>query len=200
LTNGSSPTTSRWSRSQADGFGNRITANLASANKAQAPARQAGPTTAGIDPGLFEYRLPLDLSNARLRKLAAALGPGYVRVRKQWNSVIDFAHAVDGKIITSFAFGGGTRDAAGVWNPEQARRFVACKRAVGGSIAAAEFMNEPNYAVQGGAPKGYDPAAFGRDIDAFRRFFRDAPPGSLFLGPGSTGEGGVLGNTPTPAN
>ena len=31
-----------------------------------------------IDPGLFQYRSPINLSNARLRKLAAALGPAYM--------------------------------------------------------------------------------------------------------------------------
>ncbi|HXB73256.1 MAG TPA: hypothetical protein VNY05_33775 [Candidatus Acidoferrales bacterium] len=197
-------------------------------NQPQAPAPQSGATPAELPPDLYEYRSPIDLSNVRLRKLAAALGPTYVRVsgtwantvyfhdsddpaphnppagfnailtRKQWRGVVDFAQAAGGKIITSFAFGAGTRDAAGVWTPEQARRLLAYTKTIGGSIAAAEFINEPNYAAQGGAPKGYDSAAFGRDIDAFRRFFRDAAPGSLFLGPGSTGEGGVLGNTPTP--
>lgn len=177
---------------------------------------------------LYEYRPPIDLSNVRLRKLAAALGPVYLRVsgtwantvyfqdsdapapekpptgfngvltRKQWKGVIDFARAVDGKLITSFAFGVGSRDATGAWDPEQARRFVAYTKAAGRSIAAAEFMNEPNYAAQGGAPPGYDARAYGRDIEAFRRFFREAAPGSLFLGPGSTGEGGVLGSLPTP--
>jgi hypothetical protein len=177
---------------------------------------------------LYEYRPPTDLANARLRKLAAALGPAYMRVsgtwantvyfhdsdepapqnppagfgsvltRKQWKGVIDFARAVDGKLITSFAFGVGNRDQSGAWNPEQARHFAAYTKAAGGNIAAAEFMNEPNYSAQGGAPKGYDAAAYGRDIEAFRRFFREAAPGRLFLGPGSTGEGGVLGSMPTP--
>jgi hypothetical protein len=198
------------------------------ANRPEAPARQPNSTAAGLPADPYEYRPPIDLSNARLRKLAAALGPAYIRVsgtwantvyfhdsddpapqnppagfngiltRKQWKDVIDFARAANGKIMTSFAFGAGTRDAAGVWTPEQARRFLAYTKAAGGSIAAAEFMNEPNYAAQGGAPSGYDAAAFGRDIDAFRRFLRGAAPGTLLVGPGSTGEGGVLGSMPTP--
>jgi hypothetical protein len=100
--------------------------------------------------------------------------------------------------MTSFAFGTGTRDANGVWTPEQARRVIAYTKAAGGSIGAAEFMNEPNYAANGGAPRAYDAAAFGRDIVVFSRFFRETSPGSLFLGPGSTGEGGVLGKMATP--
>ena len=38
----------------------------------------------GMDPSLYEYRAPIDLSNKRLRKLAAALGPAYVRVSGTW--------------------------------------------------------------------------------------------------------------------
>jgi hypothetical protein len=138
----------------------------------------------------------VDLSNPRLRKLATALGPAYVRVsgtwantsyfqdsdapaqalppkgfggvltRRQWQGAVDFARAVDAKIVTSFATSPGTRDAARVWAPGQARRFLASTESLGGSIAAAEFMNEPTAAEMGDAPKGYDAAAYGRDIAA----------------------------------
>ena len=195
---------------------------------AQASAPKPDGAVAGLPADLLEYRPPIDLSNTRLRKLAAALGPAYVRVsgtwantiffhdsddpapekppagfnailtRKQWKGVIDFVHAVEGRLITSFAFGAGNRDAAGAWTPDQARHVLAYTKTAGGNIAAAEFMNEPNYAAQGGAIRGYGAAAYGRDIETFRRFFREAAPGSLFLGPGSTGEGGVLGRMPTP--
>ena len=37
-----------------------------------------------MNPDLYEYRPPIDLTNARLRKLAAALGPAYVRVSGTW--------------------------------------------------------------------------------------------------------------------
>ena len=198
------------------------------ANPAPASATQAGSTPAGSPPSLYEYRPPIDLSNTRLRKLAAALGPAYVRVsgtwantiyfhdsdgpapetppagfksvltRKQWKGVIDFARSAHTKIMTSFAFGTGNRDAAGNWTPEQARRIIAYTKAAGGNIDAAEFVNEPNFAGPGGASKDYDAAAFGRDINAFRRFFKEVAPGSLFLGPGSAGEGGVLGNVSVP--
>src|SRR5438309_3768663 len=113
--------------------------------QAQPPARQAGAAPAGLDPNLFQYRPPIDLSNPRLRKLAAALGPAYVRVsgtwansvyfqnsddpalstapagfgsvltRKEWKSVVDFAQAVNAEIVTSFATSQGTRDDKGVW-------------------------------------------------------------------------------------
>jgi hypothetical protein len=53
-------------------------------------------------------------------------------------------------------------------------------------------MNEPTYAAMGGAPKGYDAAAYGRDIAVFRPFLKQASPDTIFLGPGSVGEGGSL--------
>ena len=119
----------------------------------QQPAPDAGApgadTPAGMNADLYQYRPPIDLDNARLRKLAAALGPAYVRVsgtwanttyfsatdqppaaapagfkgvlsRPQWKGVVDFAQAVNAQIVTSFATGAGTRDAAGVWTAEQA--------------------------------------------------------------------------------
>ena len=82
----------------------------------------------------------------------------------------------------------GVRDVAGVWMPGQARGFLDYTRSVGGDIAAAEFMNEPTMAAMGGAPKGYDAAAFGRDFKLFASFARQAASGMRILGPGSVGE------------
>jgi hypothetical protein len=191
------------------------------ASKAEAP-KPGAKQPAGMDPSLFEYRAPIDLSNARLRKLAAALGPAYVRVsgtwanttffqnsdepalatapkgfnavltRQQWKGVVDFSHAVNAEIVTSFAISPGTRDAAGVWTPEQAQQIAAYTKSVGGRIAAAEYMNEPNIAAIGGAPKGYDAADYGRDVAVFRAFAKKDLPGMVVLGPGSSGEGTLM--------
>jgi hypothetical protein len=49
-------------------------------------------------------------------------------------------------------------------------------------------MNEPTLAAMGGAPKGYDAAAYGRDFKVFSAFVRQAAPDMLILGPGSVGE------------
>ena len=177
---------------------------------------------AGMDPSLYEYRQPIDLYNARLRKLAAALGPAYVRVsgtwanttyfqnsdepapaeapagfkgvltRKEWKGVVDFSRATNAEIVTSFSVGQGTRDAAGVWTPGQAKQFVAYTRSLGGNIAAAEYMNEPTFAEIGGVPNGYDAVAFGKDLNVFRAFAKESAPGMLVLGPGGVGEGGRL--------
>ena len=190
-----------------------------SESKEQEPAPQAGFTPAGIDPNLYRYRAPIDLSNPRLRKLAGALSPAYVRVsgtwansayfqdsenaapanapsgfsgvltRAEWKGVIDFSRAVNAEIVTSVATGPGSRDAQGVWTSDQARQLFEYTKSAGGRIAASEFMNEPTYAAMGGAPKGYDAAGFGRDVAVFRTFLQKTTPDTLFLGPGSVGEG-----------
>jgi heparanase len=176
-------------------------------------------TPGGIDPALFEQRTPIDLANPRLRKLASALGPAYIRVsgswantlyfqdsdapapttppegfsgvltRAQWKGVVDFSKAVDGKIVTSFSTSGGTRDASGTWTPVEAKKFLNYTNSINGSIAAAEFMNEPTFATAAGVPIGYDAAAYGRDFAVFQPFFRKAAPNTILLGPGSVGEG-----------
>lgn len=112
--------------------------------------------------------------------------------RQEWKGVLDFSHAVNAKIVTSFATGVGTRDAAGVWTPKEATKFLAYTRSIGGDIAAAEFMNEPTAAAMGGAPKGYDAASYGRDLAVFVPFIRKTAPDMLILGPGSVGEGGAF--------
>lgn len=187
-------------------FGKEVDAIL------KAPPAAGGPV--GLDPNLYQQRPPINLSNFRLRKLAAALGPAYVRVsgtwanstyfgdsettpkgfggvltRKEWKGVVDFSRAVDAKIVTSFATSAGTRDASGVWTSAQAREFLRYTKSAGGSIAAAEFMNEPTFAEIGGAPKGYDAAAYARDLKVFMPFIRKNAPDMLILGPGSVGEG-----------
>lgn len=181
-----------------------------------------GNAPTGLDPSLYEYRAPINLTNPKLRKLAAALGPIYLRVsgtwanttffqnddapalatppagfkgtltRAQWKGVIDFANATNAKLVTSFSISQGTRDATGAWTPAQAQQFLDYTRSVGGHIAAAEFMNEPTFAEMGGAPRGYDATAFARDLATFRDWARKAAPDMIFLGPGSVGEGTAL--------
>ena len=188
-----------------------------------APVNAAAPMKTfeiGSDPALFEKRAPVNLQNARLRKLAAALGPAYIRVsgtwantvyfqnddapaakvpsgftgvltRTQWASVVQFANAVDAKLVTSFAIGAGVRDAAGIWTPIQARLFAAYTKSIGGAIAAAELFNEPTIAASGGAPTGYDATTFVRDQAVFLPFAGSDVLNMKTVGPGSVGEGGT---------
>ena len=82
----------------------------------------------------------------------------------------------------------GTRDEAGAWTPVQARRVLEYTKSLGGRVAAAEFMNEPNFASIGGSAgrlrrRGVRTRL--QDVPAFAR--KDAPD-LLVLGPGSVGE------------
>src|SRR5436309_16133825 len=61
-------------------YGSAIT----SSRQPPQPPSPAGDTPAGMDPGAYEYRPPIDLTNARRGKLAAALGSAYVRVSGTW--------------------------------------------------------------------------------------------------------------------
>jgi hypothetical protein len=72
------------------------------------------------------------------------------------------------------------------------RALVDYTRTLGGRIAGAEFLNEPNLVSLTGGPADYDARAYGRDWDRFADAFRRAAPGALLLGPGSVGEGGAL--------
>ena len=165
----------------------------------------------------YGMRPPIDLADARLRELAAALSPAYLRVsgtwanatffadtdrtptkpppgfdsvlsRSRWRGVVDFARAVDAEIVTSFAISPGSRDADGAWKTDQAQRLIDTTRSLGGHIAAVEFMNEPTLAATNGAPPGYDAKAYGRDFRIFREWMQRTAPETLILGPGSIGD------------
>jgi len=192
--------------------------------KAQAasPTSRSGggrPEAADHDPPMFRARPPIDLSNARLRRLAAALAPAYMRTsgtwansiyfhdydsppplnppagfqgvltRSEWKSVIDFSRSVGAKLVTSFAISAGVRDSAGAWTPDQARKFVTYTNEAGGDIAAAEFFNEPNIAAYGGAPHDYNAVDYARDFAIFHKFAKANAPDMAIVGPGSVGEG-----------
>src|SRR3954471_6313644 len=58
--------------------------------KGQAAAKAGGAVPSGMDPGLYQQRPPIDLSSASLRKLAAALGPAYMRVSGTWANTTYF--------------------------------------------------------------------------------------------------------------
>jgi heparanase 1 len=180
---------------------------------------QAKTTKPGQQVDPYAYRPPIDLGNARLRTLASALAPAYIRVsgtwrnstyfqnddapvlttvpkgyknvmtRAQWRGVIDFSHAVGADIVTSVSFSDGTRDTKGEWTTDQAKSFFDFTKQAGGSIVATEFMNEPTFAKQGAAPAGYDAAMFAKDVKSFATFLRSESPKTIFLGPGSIGEG-----------
>lgn len=180
------------------------------------PKPVAGPHGTEFATGAYRRREPLDLKgNERLRMLATALGPAYMRVsgswansvyfqdddgpplakapegyqavltRAQWAGVVDFSKAVDAKILTSFAISPGARTADGTWNPEGARRLFAYTRALGGRIDAVELANEPNV-----ARPNYAPPRYARDHVVLRELLAAESPDTKLVGPSSTGEAG----------
>lgn len=162
-----------------------------------------------------EARAPADLASPRLRKLASALAPFYLRyggttsnsvyfqdddkpalakapagfsvvlTRAGWKGGLDFAKAIDAKVVTGFAVSDGVRDANGVWTPRTAAPWLAYTRSIGGQIFAAEMFNEPNAPEPGRMPKGQAPEAFARDYAAFRSFIRKTDPEMKLVGPGT---------------
>lgn len=166
------------------------------------------------DDDRYEYRPPLDLGNARLRKLAAALAPSYVRysgtwanatyfddsdataqsppagfdtvlTRAQWRGAVEFAQAVGAGVVTSFATSTGTRDAGGVWQPDNSARLLRYTQSLGGIVAAAEYANEPNMIELTKPPAGYTSADYRRDYGRFHDWIKAASPHTLVLAPGA---------------
>ena len=166
---------------------------------------------------------PVNLYEKKLRTLAAALGPKYIRVsgtwanttyfqdddnpklesapegyenvltRAEWKGVMDFCKATDAKLVTSFAISNGIRDEQGNWTSAQIEPLLNYTKKIGGEIYAAEMFNEPSHASYGGAPQGYDAAYYAKDFSAFKRYVDQAMPEMKIMGPGSTGEGGIIG-------
>jgi heparanase len=164
----------------------------------------------------------INLYDKKLRMLSGALGPMYVRVsgtwanttyfqdndepklkqvpegyenvltRAEWKGVIDFCKATGAKLVTSFAITNGMRDLDGNWTSSQVGPLLAYTKEIGGEIYAAEMFNEPSHASHGGAPHGYDAAAYAKDFEIFSKYVSKAAPNMKIMGPGSTGEGGIL--------
>ena len=190
--------------------------------KEGAPSLQSAEVKPQTPTDPYQYRPPINLYNPRLRKLARALSPSFIRIsgtwrnstyfqdddspalqtppdgfknvltRPEWKAVIDFSHVVGAELVTSVSMSAGTRGADGIWTPDQARKVFEYTKKLGGHVAATEFMNEPTFAALGGAPAGYDAAEFAKDVKAFQTFLRSESPDTIFLGPGGIGEGVAL--------
>ena len=68
--------------------------------KAEKTAAPNGNQPLSFDSSRFQYRPPIDLSNTKLRKLAAALGPAYVRVSGTWRNTTYFQNNDDPPLKT----------------------------------------------------------------------------------------------------
>jgi len=167
---------------------------------------------------VFRYRPPLDLNNPRLRVLAGALAPAYMRVSgswanttyfhasdepapekppagyagiltlAQWHDVVDFSTDLGLDIMLSFAISDGTRDADGVWMPDQARALFEATRKTGGKIAAVEFMNETTMGRMQGLPADYGASDYARDFQRFKALVGEVSPDTIIAGPSAVAE------------
>lgn len=166
--------------------------------------------------GLMQVYPPINLYDEKLRALARALGPVWVRVsgtwatktyydfegvtggtapegfmnvltKEQWMGVLDFVRAVGAKLMVSVSNCEGIHAAHDPWKPDQAEKLFAFSREYGVPIEAAEFMNEPNIMEGSGAPAGYTPADYARDQDIFFAWVRNNYPETLLVGPCTTG-------------
>ena len=162
-----------------------------------------------------EPRAQTDLTHRRLRNLTAALAPFYLRysgttansmyfqdddepqlakapegytvvlTRQRWKEALEFAEAVNTKVVTSFTNSEGVRDSSHAWTPKMAAPWMAYTRSIGGEIYAAELFNEPNAPEPPRHPKGFSADEFGRDYAAFRSFMAKAAPHVKVAGPGN---------------
>ena len=181
--------------------------------KAQIAGTEQFPPIKGIQ-GLQEIMQvypPINLYDEKLRKLAKAFGPVWVRVsgtwatktyydlenetngvvpegyqsiltKEQWQGVLDFCNAVGAKLLVSVNNCEGLHKANEPWHPEQAEKLFRFAKENGHPIDAAEFMNEPNMLAFSGAPKGYSAKDYVRDQDLFFKWVRENYPGKLLVG------------------
>jgi hypothetical protein len=112
-----------------------------------------------------------DFSRPRLRRLAAALGPAYLRIggtdadrtayqlddrpppdrgarwlltRQRWDDLADFARDADLRLIFTLNAGPSARDRHGDWDPESARALVEHAQRRQDPVAVWELGNEVN--------------------------------------------------------
>lgn len=114
-----------------------------------------------------------DFARPRLRRLAAALAPAYLRIggtdadrtvydlgegapsappdgakwvltRQRWDEVNEFARALDLRVAFTLNAGAAARDAHGDWDPASARALIAYSQARGYPVDVWELGNEVN--------------------------------------------------------
>lgn len=86
----------------------------------------------------------------------------------------------------------GMHDEKGNWKPEQVKAILDYTHSMKGEIVAAELFNEPSHAYHGDVSKDYKGINYANDLLAFKKLVADVAPKMKIIGPGSTGEGGIL--------
>jgi hypothetical protein len=155
-----------------------------------------------------------DFARRRLRLLARALAPAYLRIsgtaanatyydmsgpplktppapyklvltRAEWDGVNQFANALGLKVVLGVNAGPGPRSASGTWLPGNARSLLQYTARRGFPLAALEFGNEPNLFALSGMPLSrYTVGDYVRDLRVFNNLRRTIAPHALLIGPG----------------
>ncbi len=156
---------------------------------------------------LMQIYPPIDLQNEKLRSLAQAFGPVWVRVsgswatktyydfegttggivpegyqnvltKGQWLGVLDFVKAVGGKLLISGANCQGLHSTEEPFPTREVEKIFRLSKEYGVPISATEFVNEPNM-IEGTFPANYTPAHYRRDQDIYFDWGRENYPECL---------------------
>lgn len=155
-----------------------------------------------------------DFTRRRLRLLAGALAPAYLRIsgtaanetyydmsgtvpktpppgyeliltKAEWDGVNNFARALGLEVVFGVNAGPGPRNAAGVWLENNASQLLQYTKRMRYPLAAVEFGNEPNLFALSGMPLSYGAVDYVGDLQAFNALRERVVPHTLLLGPGS---------------
>ncbi len=155
-----------------------------------------------------------DFGRRRLRLLAGALGPAYLRIsgtaanatyyavsgpavrtppagdsmiltQAEWDGVNHFAQALGLEVVLGINAGPGPRDTAGTWQPNNATELLGYTADRHYPLAAVEFGNEPNLFALSHLPLSYTAADYVRDLRVFNTLRAKILPSAELIGPGS---------------
>jgi len=162
-----------------------------------------------------ERRPPYDFTRPKLRKLAAELAPAYLRIggstadktffdvgnapmttppggydelmtKAQWDSIADFATALDYEILFTLNVGPGTRGEDGNWDPTNARVLIEYTKDRQYPVALWELGNEVNgFALLHGPSAALSAEQYAADMATARALVDELDPEVFLAGPSS---------------
>jgi len=157
---------------------------------------------------------PYDFGRARLRNLAEALAPAYLRLggsasdglwydmsddpdpavpegfaevltKQQWDAASDFAATLGFDLVLTVNAGPGPRTAGGAWQDGNARTFLEYVTGRGDPVRVVEFGNEPNLFGLRAGLTDYSAADYDRDMQTFRALVDQVLPNAGIFAPGN---------------
>jgi heparanase 1 len=159
--------------------------------------------------------VPYDFTRPKLRALAQALGPAYLRIggtaadsvyydmsdapvasapspylyvltRATWDAVNAFATAAGMRVLFTLNAGPGPRDGQVAWKADNARALVAYTANAGYDVALWELGNEVNaFPLTEGLMSGVTPQQFAADVAVAKDLVGASTPAALLGAPSS---------------